>query len=435
MAALIACASAVRRRPPRRRARPRPAAAGRAVSRAGAAARGRGLGRDRRPQSGETAAAAAGAAAITMVIACALLGPWIARARCGCWACRCAGSAASVVPRRRERHRRREPPGSGHHPDRPGHGVRRRAALRRYDGRAHRRRPGPPGGPRRPRGARGRRVPGRRAAARAAAAGVAAATGSRTARWSSPGATWARPCWTGCRCSASPAAAGPHARPGRTGREPGRSAARHRRRRRRPAHDLGVRPGSTVTLRFDDGVRARLRVVATYDRALALGDFLLARDELLRHTSARPRAASWSPPRRAGPRGPRAGVGGGGAVRARGARPTPVRAAAEDEALARTVTLAVVAAVGGYTVIAVLSTLALITVGRRPELRLLRLAGTGAANCAACSAWRRRPPRRRAWRWARRWPAYRWSRSAWRPRARCRISRRCTPRRSSGWSR
>ncbi|MFD0497191.1 FtsX-like permease family protein [Streptomyces rhizosphaericus] len=39
--------------------------------------------------------------------------------------------------------------------------------------------------------------------------------------------------------------------------------------------------------------------------------------------------------------------------------------------------MAVVAAIGAFTVIAVLSTLALIATGRRPELRLLRLAGAG----------------------------------------------------------
>ncbi|MCZ1008560.1 hypothetical protein O1L68_19310 [Streptomyces lydicus] len=40
--------------------------------------------------------------------------------------------------------------------------------------------------------------------------------------------------------------------------------------------------------------------------------------------------------------------------------------------------------------IALLSTLSLIALGRRPELRLLRLAGRGAANCGGCCGWRRR---------------------------------------------
>ncbi|WP_249025393.1 hypothetical protein [Streptomyces sparsogenes] len=74
------------------------------------------------------------------------------------------------------------------------------------------------------------------------------------------------------------------------------------------ARSLGARPGSTVTLRFGDGAEAKLRVVATYERALALGDFLLSRDELLRHTSTpRGRAGSWSPPGPAptAPRSPR----------------------------------------------------------------------------------------------------------------------------------
>ncbi|CAM5472070.1 FtsX-like permease family protein OS=Streptomyces alboniger OX=132473 GN=CP975_26615 PE=4 SV=1 [Streptomyces alboniger] len=51
------------------------------------------------------------------------------------------------------------------------------------------------------------------------------------------------------------------------------------------ARGLGAEPGSTVTLRFGDGTEARLKVVATYDRELALGAFLLAHEQLARHTS------------------------------------------------------------------------------------------------------------------------------------------------------
>lgn len=50
---------------------------------------------------------------------------------------------------------------------------------------------------------------------------------------------------------------------------------------------------------------------------------------------------------------------------------------AKEQALGDVLTVTAVSAIGGFTVIAVLSTLSLISVGRRPELRLLRLAGAG----------------------------------------------------------
>ncbi|RLV80200.1 FtsX-like permease family protein [Streptomyces rapamycinicus] len=144
------------------------------------------------------------------------------------------------------------------------------------------------------------------------------------------------------------------------------------------ADALGARPGSTVTLRFGDGQEARLRVVATYERAIALGDFLLSRDELLRHTSmpdaGRILVAT-------APDADRKVLTKALARAVPGARverdPAPVRGEAAGQALAEVVSVAVVAAIGAFTVIAVLSTLALIATGRRPELRLLRLAGAG----------------------------------------------------------
>ncbi|KUL50810.1 FtsX-like permease family protein [Streptomyces sp. NRRL S-1521] len=141
------------------------------------------------------------------------------------------------------------------------------------------------------------------------------------------------------------------------------------------ARALGVRPGSTVTLRFGDGVEARLKVVATYDRELALGSFLLAREQLARHTSSLRAEAD-----RVLVAGPAADAR---ALRraAPGAEvtkdPAPERLRPEDQALGEVVTVAAVAAIGGFAVIAVLSTLSLITIGRRPELSLLRLAGAG----------------------------------------------------------
>ncbi|MGP8300255.1 FtsX-like permease family protein [Streptomyces inhibens] len=145
------------------------------------------------------------------------------------------------------------------------------------------------------------------------------------------------------------------------------------------ARSLDVRPGSTVTLRFGDGVQTRLRVVATYERSLALGDFLFARDELLRHASGPGEGRRVLV--RTASEGDRGVVEQALAAAVAGARvergPAPVRVAAADQALGEVVSAAAVSAVGAFTVIAVLSTLSLIAIGRRPELRLLRLAGAG----------------------------------------------------------
>ncbi|MEV6129345.1 FtsX-like permease family protein [Streptomyces violaceusniger] len=144
------------------------------------------------------------------------------------------------------------------------------------------------------------------------------------------------------------------------------------------ADSLGARPGSTVTLRFGDGQETRLRVVATYQRSLALGDFLLSREDLLCHTSL---PAAGRVLVATAPDADRKAVTKALARAVPGARverdPAPVRGEAAEQALAEVVSVAVVGAVGGFTVIAVLSTLALIATGRRPELRLLRLAGAG----------------------------------------------------------
>ncbi|WP_405840135.1 ABC transporter permease [Streptomyces platensis] len=144
------------------------------------------------------------------------------------------------------------------------------------------------------------------------------------------------------------------------------------------ARSLDLRPGATVSLRFGDGAPARLRVVAVYERSLALGDFLFSRDELLRHGS-RPDGARVLVT--VAPGADRTAVAAALAAAVPGARvetsPAPVRVAAEAQALTEVVTMAAVSVIGGFTVIAVLSTLSLIAFGRRPELRLLRLAGAG----------------------------------------------------------
>ena len=144
------------------------------------------------------------------------------------------------------------------------------------------------------------------------------------------------------------------------------------------ARSLGAYPGSTVTVRFGDGAQAHLRVTAVYERSLALGDFLFSRDELIRHMSApvtdRVLIAS----------NDAASVAAALTSAAPGTRvesdPAPEQVQADDQALGNVLTVAAVAAIGGFTVIAVLSTLTLITVGRRPEFGLLRLAGAGRAQ-------------------------------------------------------
>ncbi|MFE5846346.1 FtsX-like permease family protein [Streptomyces niveus] len=138
------------------------------------------------------------------------------------------------------------------------------------------------------------------------------------------------------------------------------------------ARTLGVRPGDHVQLRFGDGAEARLRVVATYERALALGDFLFSYEELTRHMSAPPPVrvlAELAPG--ASPTSLSTAFPGARVER----DPVPERVRAEDQALGEVLTAVAVTAIGGFTVIAVLSTLTLISVGRGPELRQLRLAG------------------------------------------------------------
>ncbi|MEV8332712.1 ABC transporter permease [Streptomyces niveus] len=138
------------------------------------------------------------------------------------------------------------------------------------------------------------------------------------------------------------------------------------------ARTLGVRPGDHVQLRFGDGSEARLRIVATYERALALGDFLFSYEELTRHMTAPPPVrvlAALAPG--ASPASLSTAFPGARVER----DPVPERVRAEDQALGDVLTALAVAAIGGFTVIAVLSTLTLISVGRGPELRQLRLAG------------------------------------------------------------
>ncbi|WP_256962268.1 ABC transporter permease [Streptomyces sp. NRRL B-24572] len=128
------------------------------------------------------------------------------------------------------------------------------------------------------------------------------------------------------------------------------------------AESLEVKPGSTVELRLGDGTKKRLRVVAVYERSLALGEFLLPKAELAPHMSdpypARVLAA---------------GDHGGAPV-------VPEAVTPPGAELNSLVSGGIVVAIGGLTLLSVLSTLALIGAGRRGELELLRQVGASAGQ-------------------------------------------------------
>ncbi|MEU6015650.1 FtsX-like permease family protein [Streptomyces sp. NPDC047515] len=146
------------------------------------------------------------------------------------------------------------------------------------------------------------------------------------------------------------------------------------------AADIGVGTGDTVKLRLGDGTEVRLRVVAIYERALGIGEFMLPRETLAGHVSA-PRdqrilirtadggAASASGVRRA--LAPYAGV------QVRAATADDIRIAPSATGGKNALTVIGVGVIGGFALLAVISTLSLITVGRRAEFRLLRMVGAG----------------------------------------------------------
>ncbi|WP_371633786.1 ABC transporter permease [Streptomyces sp. NBC_01259] len=146
------------------------------------------------------------------------------------------------------------------------------------------------------------------------------------------------------------------------------------------ADELGAGVGDTVRLRLGDGARVRLRVVAVYERSLGLGEFMLPREALAAHVSAprdrqvlvRSKDGAWdaaSAVRRA--LAPYAGLD----VRPAAADDVRISPSSSDQDDALTVIG--VGVIGGFALLAVVSTLTLITVGRRPEFRLLRLVGAG----------------------------------------------------------
>ncbi|MDX2562724.1 hypothetical protein PV371_24135 [Streptomyces sp. TX20-6-3] len=130
------------------------------------------------------------------------------------------------------------------------------------------------------------------------------------------------------------------------------------------ADSLDVRPGSTVDLRLGDGTPKRLRVVAVYERSLALGEFLLPKAELAPHMSdpypARVLAST--------------------ANAAAGSPVPPEQVSPPGAALHGIVSAVIVSAIGGLTLLSVLSTLTLIGAGRRGELHLLGQVGASAGQ-------------------------------------------------------
>ncbi|WP_430477616.1 FtsX-like permease family protein [Streptomyces sp. P11-1] len=159
------------------------------------------------------------------------------------------------------------------------------------------------------------------------------------------------------------------------------------------ARSMDLHPGDRVRLRFDDGTEHSPRVAAVHERSLALGEFLFSRDELAAHLTA-PRstevliaATPGTDPSAlgarlmerlaAGPASPGARSTGGLTHVTLRQDPSPVRLVAEEQRAGEILAGVAVAAIGAFTVIAVLSTLTLIGIGRRPALRLLRLVGAG----------------------------------------------------------
>ncbi|MER7043829.1 ABC transporter permease [Streptomyces jumonjinensis] len=143
------------------------------------------------------------------------------------------------------------------------------------------------------------------------------------------------------------------------------------------ADALGIGPGSAVTLRMGDGAERRLKVAAVYRNALALGDFLFSRAELSRHMSSPlPSRVLISPERGADPAAVRTHIARLAGVRVDGS-PPPERLTSEDHRAGAALSLVAVASIGALTAVTVLTTLALITTGRRGEFALLRRVGAG----------------------------------------------------------
>jgi len=151
------------------------------------------------------------------------------------------------------------------------------------------------------------------------------------------------------------------------------------------AKSLDVGSGDRVALRLGDGTWVEPRGVAVYEHALSLGEFLFPREALAGHVAAardhvvliRTAAAASGADPAAAVRKALAPYGGGVTVRAATDDDVAIAPAVSDGDNA--VIVIGVGAIGGFAMLAVVSTLALITIGRRGEFRLLRMFGAGRA--------------------------------------------------------
>lgn len=141
--------------------------------------------------------------------------------------------------------------------------------------------------------------------------------------------------------------------------------------------DLGSLSEAALT-RLGDGTRVRLRVVAVYERSLGLGEFMLPREALAAHVPApRDRQILVRSANGDAPSAVRRALAPYEGVRVRAATADDVRISPSSSDRDDTLIIIGVGVIGGFALLAVVSTLALITVGRRPEFRLLRLVGAG----------------------------------------------------------
>ncbi|MFG3526772.1 ABC transporter permease [Streptomyces sp. NPDC047917] len=144
------------------------------------------------------------------------------------------------------------------------------------------------------------------------------------------------------------------------------------------AANLDVGVGDSVELRLGDGTEVRLRVVALYERALGLGEFMLPREALAGHVAVPrdQRILVRSADDGAAPAVRRALAAYPG-VQVRPATADDVRIAPPSSDQDDAMVVIGVGVIGGFALLSVVSTLSLITVGRRAELRLLRTVGAG----------------------------------------------------------
>ncbi|WP_411078779.1 FtsX-like permease family protein [Streptomyces sp. cmx-18-6] len=146
------------------------------------------------------------------------------------------------------------------------------------------------------------------------------------------------------------------------------------------ARSLGVGVGDEVTVRYGDGATVQVEVAALYRRSSALGDLLFSTAELAPHLAA-PLHRRILVAQQPGAGDVRAAVERAldgsvlGASVSRG--PDAVHLESEDRGAGQVITVVAVGVIGVFTVVSVLNTLTLIMVGRRQELALLRLVGAG----------------------------------------------------------